>query len=118
MTLEVEQSLAGQNWSFGGSVVPSGQLLPSRCCLKPSLIPDMRSLCALLAVGNYPTALASLIGKISPSLFLGCKLSLATLDFIMEMLGCCVISKVCVVLAGWAGLLGTWGEVRRQLEVG
>lgn len=51
-----------------------------------------------------------MIGKISPSLFIGCKLSLAALDFIMEMLlrllrnlrrivNCVIPNDVCVVLA-------------------
>lgn len=51
--LEAEQSLAGQDGSFRESVMPSGQLLPSFCCLKPSLIPHMRSACTLLTVGNH-----------------------------------------------------------------
>lgn len=51
-----------------------------------------------------------MIGKISPSLFLGCKLSLAAPDFAMEMLvrflrsllrnvNCVIPNDVCVVLA-------------------
>lgn len=46
VTLKAGQSLAGQDSSFGESVVPSEQMLPSLCCLKPSLIPDMRSVCS------------------------------------------------------------------------